>query len=587
MENVNIDQEAHSMTGWKKMKTGDKARSLSRTHYDDGTADGVDALMGSITFAENSEYKIKSNHKKAKGASPAKDDKSARMLLAYDKIKDASVDCVFDTATTNEFGRRSPLVSVTRIVDITKKGSSSSNCLRFLVETLLVRCARNIMDDNCSTSHLCSKVLPVCKAIHEMLLACKNFFIYDSGSFEEGLIQGILQKPWEWHSLFQDTRVRSEHVMPLSETSLKIVKIMESLHNGDMDVIIKDLIHYTNFKSLSIAEKIGQSKFGLDVVIAQFKLQRVRATPSAAPMPSASSAPVANDGAASDEAEAPVSDQTRLQEKENAISAERKRRAQMCMEEMITLMVRPITKEAMKQIMNLNFIAKRDKVEKTKCGGNCLAMYCTASDMVPMLGGNKHGVFGVSPRCDEPWVWLFFKTCAESMALSTDVFAIADCKSSSNRDVFQKETKSASTDKTDLTLNFIQADLEKCGAKGRIQTTEHCLFNFRGNYNVTKASRNHHPGTTTNTDSINQIHNDIGQWILAPKHVKEAIHGQVARRTERNLWMEMLRFTSSLGRSRFHCVKIYYNMQGQISCCLPAQVLATGSLQRYTAKSKS
>ena len=175
--------------------------------------------------------------------------------------------------------------------------------------------------------------------------------------------------------------------------------------------------------------------------------------------------------------------------------------------------------------MNLNFIAKRDKVEKTKCGGNCLAMYCTGSDMVPMLGGNKHGVFGVSPRCDEPWVRLFFKTCAESMALSTDVFAIADCKSSSNRDVFQKETKSASTDKTDLTLNFIQADLEKCGAKGRIQTTEHVLFNFRGNYNVTKASRNHHPGTTTNTDSINQIHNDIGQWILAPKHVKEAIHG--------------------------------------------------------------
>ena len=77
--------------------------------------------MGSIAFAENSEYKIKSNHKKAKGASPAKDDKRARMLLVYDKIKDASVDWVFDTAKKNNVGRRSPLVSVTKIVDITKK----------------------------------------------------------------------------------------------------------------------------------------------------------------------------------------------------------------------------------------------------------------------------------------------------------------------------------------------------------------------------------------------------------------------------------------------------------------------------------
>ena len=111
------------------------------------------------------------------------------------------------------------------------------------------------------------------------------------------------------------------------------------------------------------------------------------------------------------------------------------------------------------------------------------------------------------------------------MALSTDVFGLADCKSSSNKDVFAKETKSASSDQTDLTLNYVQKDLEAGGAKGRIKTTEHVFFNFRGNYNVIKASRNHHPGTTTSTDSINQIHNNNLEWTAAPKHVKEAIHG--------------------------------------------------------------
>ena len=228
MENVNIDQEAQAMTGWEILKTWDRARSLSRTHYDDGTPDGVDALMGSITFAESSEYKIKSSNKKAKGTTSSKDDKSARMLMAYDKIKEANAEWVFETAKKNKFGRRSPLVSVTKIVEITKKGSSSSACLGFLFETMLVRCARNIMEENCSSTQL-NKVLPVCKGIYEMIVACKNFFVYDSGSFEEGLIQGTLQKPWAWHTLFKDTKHRSEHVMPHNRKRCFIVGINKYL----------------------------------------------------------------------------------------------------------------------------------------------------------------------------------------------------------------------------------------------------------------------------------------------------------------------------------------------------------------------
>ena len=114
----NPDQEAHALTGWESlsMKTWDKARQLSKAHYDDDTADGVDGIMGSITFAETSEYKIKSSHKKAKGAAAQKDDKSARMLNAYDKIKESKAEWVFETAKQSKMGRRSPLVSVTKIL---------------------------------------------------------------------------------------------------------------------------------------------------------------------------------------------------------------------------------------------------------------------------------------------------------------------------------------------------------------------------------------------------------------------------------------------------------------------------------------
>ena len=187
----------------------------------------------------------------AKGA-----DKSQQMLNAYDRITDAKIEWVFHEAKKLKCGRKSPLVSVTKIIDITKKGSSSSACLAFLFETLLLRIVRATIEEDISTSQLV-KLLPTLKGIHEMIVACKTFFIYDSGSLEEGLIQGLLQKPWGWHNEFKDTTKRSEQVISLSGTGLKIVKFMESLHNGAMDNILKDVIFSSGFHALTIEQKNG------------------------------------------------------------------------------------------------------------------------------------------------------------------------------------------------------------------------------------------------------------------------------------------------------------------------------------------
>ena len=107
MGNVNIDQEAHALTGWEILKTWDKARGLLATHYDDNSADGVDHLMGSITFASNSEYSTKNSSKKSKGPQQAKDDKSA---MAHDRIKTSHAEWVFEVAKKHTFGRRSPFM---------------------------------------------------------------------------------------------------------------------------------------------------------------------------------------------------------------------------------------------------------------------------------------------------------------------------------------------------------------------------------------------------------------------------------------------------------------------------------------------
>ena len=128
-----------------------------------------------------------------------------------------------------------------------------------------------------------------------------------------------------------------------------------------MDIVISDMVKYTNFKTLSYTAKLRLEQFGLDGVIEQYKLQRHQAAQPVTPQPSSNARlPLPVDDDASDEVPA-MSDQDRLQQKEEDIIKERKKHAQMCMEEMVTLMVRPLTKEAMKQIMGLHFIAKRDK----------------------------------------------------------------------------------------------------------------------------------------------------------------------------------------------------------------------------------
>ena len=65
-----------------------------------------------------------------------------------------------------------------------------------------------------------------------------------------------------------------------------MVKFMESLHNGDMDTVISDMVKYTNFKTLSYTAKLSLETFGLDVVIEQYKLQRHQAAQPVTPQPS-------------------------------------------------------------------------------------------------------------------------------------------------------------------------------------------------------------------------------------------------------------------------------------------------------------
>ena len=105
-----------------------------------------------------------------------------------------------------------------------------------------------------------------------------------------------------------------------------------------------------------------------------------------------------NDMDGGSEGEAPaLSNVYQSQKKELEITKERRKHAQTCIEEMVTLVVRPITKEAMKPIMQQHFIAHRDQKEMSRFCKNSVVFYCLGSGTVPNCPSGKHGVLSVSP----------------------------------------------------------------------------------------------------------------------------------------------------------------------------------------------
>ena len=220
---------------------------LSNSHYNDASATGVDNIFGAVVFAENSEHKMKNPSKKHKGNTSGtvqQDDKTSRMLQTYDKIMAASAAWVFETAKKNKCGRRSPLVSVTKIMEVAKKAGPNPTCLLFLLEAMLARCALHIIDEHCSTTALTKTVLPTLKGVFDMVIACKHCFVYETGSPEDKLINGTMQRPWEWHTHLHEPVCRSQKLMALSDTGKKVVKFMERCHKGEVDIHILEAIKY-------------------------------------------------------------------------------------------------------------------------------------------------------------------------------------------------------------------------------------------------------------------------------------------------------------------------------------------------------
>ena len=523
MENVNIEAESQALPGWEILKTWHTARKLAKSHYNEESADSVDKVFSNVTFAETSEYKLKPGGKKGK------DDKTIRMLSAHDKIKESGAEWVFGEAKKMKSGRRSVLCSVWKIIEITKKAGQDKACLSFLLQSVLVRSARTIIEDNCTLAMLQSHVLPVCKGVYFMIVACKNVFVYDKGSCDDDMIGSTLQQPWQWHVKFKDDNSRSSLVMPLKETGLKVVKFMERLHRGDEDHVIRELFKHTSFMKNTDIQRLQAEQFKLELLLEQYKIQRTLSEKSKDA--SAISDPDAHiDPADKSEGDDPKDPGTKdgassEEDKETHISNERLKYARQCLAETVLLVVRPVTKEALKEIMKQQFISGRDKAESSRFGSNFVAVYCPGSDTLPVHHG-RHNVLYTSPRSDETWVRMVFRVCMEHLTNPSDVYVIADCKTSANKDVMNKETKKLCQDTGDVLLNYRQADLEECGLRGRVVTSEHASLNFRGVFNVVASDRKHHKSTTTHTDSIINIHTNNKDWITGPKSCKEAIHGQ-------------------------------------------------------------
>ena len=164
---------------------------------------------------------------------------------------------------------------------------------------------------------------------------------------------------------------------------------MEGLHTGNWDAIIVEVIKYIpNWNHPSPMEKLRHEKHQLAILLEQYKRQRLDhiLTPpkedgesEGDPKEKFQRCREPNEMDGGPEGEAPaLSNADQSQKKEAEITKERMKHAQTCMEETVTLTVGPLTKEAMKQIMQQHFIAHRDKTERSRFGRNtslcCIAL---------------------------------------------------------------------------------------------------------------------------------------------------------------------------------------------------------------------
>ena len=172
-----------------------------RATGDSSAAKVHEFIASKITFAKGSGYACRRTDSHSKGADNA--------LLVYDKISRSDVVQLVESAKY-EFGLRSPLTQISKLILVCQKAGADLSRVRWLIALVYHRLQHHIMDINVSFSDLRLKVLPEAFIIHELVTSIPPLLSYPPESDGKLSIDSIWVASTSanavWHERRQSTK---------------------------------------------------------------------------------------------------------------------------------------------------------------------------------------------------------------------------------------------------------------------------------------------------------------------------------------------------------------------------------------------
>ena len=252
LEDVKITEEEKSQSAWETSCSFHRVREDNTRVTGDASSAKVHEFMASrITFAKGSDYACRANDTHSKGADNA--------LLVYDKITRAEVVCLVEAAK-HEFGLRSPLTQISKLILVCQKAGADLCRVRWLISLVYHRLKCNIMDVNVSYSYLRVHLLPEALLMHELVSSIPPLLPYPLESDGKLPIDTVWVTSASANAMWYARRLSTKDMvygmaLDLSPSASMAIAFMNSLYQGEEDRVFPDML--VNCKAMTAIQKLS------------------------------------------------------------------------------------------------------------------------------------------------------------------------------------------------------------------------------------------------------------------------------------------------------------------------------------------
>ena len=271
LEDVKITEEDRSQSAWETACSFNRVREDNlRASGDPSSAKVHEFMAAKVTFAKGSDYACRTTDTHTKGADNA--------LLVYDKITRSEVVSLVESAK-HEFGLRSPLTQITKVILVCQKAGAEVARVRWLVSFLYFRMKNNLLEHSCPVQQLKMKVLPEALLIHELVTALPPLLSYPRDHDGKSPIDTIWVTATSANALWYERRQASKDhndfgmALDLTPSASMAVAFMDGLYRGEEDRVWPEMM--ANCKAMTAHQKLDYGPLSgggfKDRLLEQFK----------------------------------------------------------------------------------------------------------------------------------------------------------------------------------------------------------------------------------------------------------------------------------------------------------------------------